>query len=398
MRVVPSLPMAPNWTYNNSWTKVQKKSKPKGKGKGKGKYQTWKKPTTWKWPQPKGPKGPQQLPSSQGGMVAKSKGMARIGHTPIIWKVACADAPTRATQDYSRIMSSYKALAPTFPDNFSDDTVFLYMPDFAASQLVCINALNLPVVKPADVFRNTGDANWFNATQAPNLFATIPAYERVAQLSASLTISTRYPGSSGQLNIRRITDADCHSTMATLALSLKSDLASTYHLPLVGNQRWNMHCGVHSSHFYGELHRTTNDTWDFANSTALGGLLFSFTNTLTGVSIAQPGISVLTGSQWTQELTPSTAYTKDNAPERSVTSAKNLHSHQARMAPFETKHEHPEKASLGVMNSLQHGFESATKTVSDVAGAAEGGLGLISAGINAASVVNRGIALATAAL
>jgi hypothetical protein len=391
--------MAPYWSQKTNKKKApMPRPKPKAKGRGKGR----------KPPPPPQLQRQPSLGNSQGQKIlAQSLNQGRrIGQVPILWKVACADAPTRATQDYNRFLGSWIKETPdptvnpepVLPGQYTDECIYLYMPDYAAHQLLCVNTSPNPATSLGALPRAYVDLNHVVIEQSPNLFASSPTFERLALTAASLTISTKYPSSSGQLNIRRYTVKDSTITPKELANSLRSDTVSTYHLPLTGNQRWNMHCGVHDQQLYGTLGRVANATWGYGSLTTLGGLIFSFTNTLTGPSIAQPGIAILAGAQWTQELTATTAHTKDNAPERSTVSAKDLHSHQARLGPFESTVKHPEKASIGVMNSLQHGFEVASSNIEGASGVINAGLGLFEKSVSASAVMSRGIGLATAVL
>lgn len=396
--VVPSFQMAPNWSRDyDTWSKKEKanfraygtRHQPKAKAKatrrgGKGMGKAPPKPPPLQRTIGYQPK----LQASQGTTIGRQRSMK----APIIWKIACADAPTRSTQDYNRFLSSYLPMASTavLPDNFKEDTVFVYNPAYAANQLACWDTTVSGAIALQSILRTEDTVSFKPIGTDPQLYGNIPKTSRVAQLSAALTLCTKFPGSSGMLNIRRLTQQDAALNGADLAASLKSDTISTYHLPLTGNQRWNMHCGVHSMTAYGNLMDYTQAplNYGYTEYESLGGLIFSFTNVLTGPAIAQPGISVLAGSNWTQELAVENAYTKDAAPERSVVDAKNLHSHQARMGPFETNTKHNSKATVGVLNSLAHGIDSMTKSAERGGEAVAAGYGVITAGLNSARVVN----------
>jgi hypothetical protein len=292
------------------------------------------------------------------------------------------------------------ATTAVFPANFKEDTVWVYNPDYARNQLACWDTTVSGAIDLENVLRTEDTVSFKPILTDPLLYGNIPREARVAQLSAALTLCTKFPGSSGMLNIRRMTQLDTTLTGTQLAASLLGDTISTYHLPLSGNQRWNMHCGVHMMQNYGSLKAQADApaNWGYDSDSVLGGLIFSITNVLTGPAIAQPGISVLCGSQWTQELTITQAYTKDGAPERSVVDAKNLHSHQARLAPFETNVKHNSKATVAVMNSLAHGIDSAADTVKRGGEVAVAGFGVIKAGLNATKVVDAAIESAMVAI
>jgi hypothetical protein len=393
--------MAPNWSRDyNMWSKKEKagfrsygtragpKAKAKAAGKGQGKGRAPPRPPPLRRSIGNAPR----LQASQGTTIGRQRGMK----APIIWKIACADAPTRSTQDYNRFLSSFVTTGTTavFPGNFKEDTIWVYNPDYAPNQLACWDTSSVIGGTSLDTILRTYDTVSFKPLLCdPLLFGNIPREARVAQLSAALTMCTKFPGSSGMLNIRRMTQLDTTLTGVQLAASLIGDTISTYHLPLTGNQRWNMHCGVHKMENYGILKAVTDSppNWGYDSTSVLGGLIFSVTNVLTGPAIAQPGVSVLCGSQWTQELTITQAYTKDSAPERSVVDAKNLHAHQSRLAPFETNTKHNSKATVAVLNSLAHGVDSMAEKVKQGGEIAIAGYGIIKAGINATKVVDAAI-------
>jgi hypothetical protein len=285
------------------------------------------------------------------------------------------------------------ASTAVFPGNFKEDTLFVYNPDYARNQLACWDTTVSGGISLGSILRTEDTASFKPILADPLLYGNISKEARVAQLSAAMTICTKFPGSSGMLNIRRMTQLDSTLSGAALAASLIGDTISTYHIPLTGNQRWNMHCGVHMMENYGRLKAYVDAPIDYGYDpySVLSGLIFSITNVLTGPAIAQPGISVLAGSQFTQELTIQQAYTKDGAPERSVVDAKNLHSHQARLAPFETNTKHNSKATIGVLNSLAHGIDSVTKNAERTGEAIAAGYGVIRAGLNAQRVVEGAI-------
>lgn len=339
-------------------------------------------------------------PSHGAAIKLQGRELGKIRIPPPIWKLACADAPTRSTSDYSRMSVAYKentaASASTLPDNFSDVTLFMYMPGFAPHQFIALNTSTpLGSISPAQKDRDVPNSDYqYQPIAMPNLFMSTPQQERSCITSAALTLATKFPGSSGQLNIRRITSADNNTTFAALAVSLKEDMVSTYHLPLTGNQRWNMHCGIHNSPSYGEFNREAVNNYFFGSKTAVGGLIFSVTNVLTGAAIASPGLQICAGAQWTQELSTTTAHTKDQAPIRTVGAAKDLHSHQAQTGPFDTNPAHPEKASVGILNALHHGVDNMRRGMEEAGALGESALGLVAATTNSASVMQRGMALA----
>jgi len=393
--------MAPNWSNDyNMWSKKEKagfrtygtKSQPKAKakaarGKGKGKGMAPPRPPPLQRTIGMQPK----LQASQGTTIGRQRSMK----APIIWKIACADAPTRSTTDYNRFLSSWKDIASTavFPGNFKENTVWIYNPDYCTNQLACWDTGASGGLALQSIVRTEDTLSFKPIPCDPQLYGNIAKAARVTQLSAALTLCTKFPGSSGMLNIRRLTQLDATLTGTALAASLESDTVSTYHLPLTGNQRWNMHCGVHNMMNYGNLKTYIEGplNYGYDQGSVLGGLVFSITNVLTGPAIAQPGISVLTSSQWTQELPVQEAYTKDGAPERSVVDAKNLHSHQARLGPFETPAKHNSKATVGVLNSLAHGIDSMSSTVKSSGEAVAAGYGVIRAGLNASKIVEGAI-------
>lgn len=340
----------------------------------------------------------QSLGPSQGQKVTTSRIGARMGVPPIMWKLACADAPTRSTQDYSKfVMSFLPSGAPDLQLNqFGEETLFVYLPDFAEHQLCAFNGA-IPAVLDSDLRSQTPSAGYVAATASPNLYSITPINERLAITSAAMTLCTRYGASTGVLNIRRITLKDTRTSIAALIASLTDDVLTTYHVNLTGNQRWNMHCGIHDSVAYGELHRNAVTNWTFGPSSSVGGLIWSFTNTLTGDALAKPGFTILAGAQWTQELSANSAHTKDNAPERSVVAAKEIHSHQARQPPFSSATSHPDKGSIGVMNSMGHGLANISAHVAEGTNVMEAGLGLISNVVDASAVMSRAIAMGVAA-
>jgi hypothetical protein len=341
----------------------------------------------------------QSLGPSQGQKVTTSRIGARMGIPPITWKLACADAPTRSTQDYSKFVMNF-VQSPQIPNlqlnQFGEETIYVYLPDFAEHQLCAFNGANAALLE-ADLRGQAPGPSYVAASASPNLFSITPANERLAITSAALTLCTRYGASTGVLNIRRITLKDTRTSLSDLITSLTDDVLTTYHLNLTGNQRWNMHCGIHDSVAYGELHRDAVPNWSFGPSSSVGGLIWSFTNTLTGAALATPGFTILAGAQWTQELSANSAHTKDNAPERSVVTAKEIHSHQARQPPFSSPPSHPDKGSIGVMNSMGHGLANISAHVAEGTNVMEAGLGLISNVVDATAVMSRAIALGVAA-
>lgn len=258
------------------------------------------------------------------------------------YKIAASDAPSRV--DHCETLRTFtyqeRPSGTQFPppgsdsslltvdvgsDKFDNDTLFIWLPQFAPQNLM---VLDVPLNAYTELkdFSNEGSVteHILRVPTVPDMarFTDSNANSRCMCINAVCVLNTEFGNCNGMIKYKRYTEADSHRSAHGMLAELRQGTAGVYRQSLSQSDTIVMHAGVQNKNHLSQYSSHMSNHWgysegypdDEAGLAPLSGWVFTFTSINASALMPKPVMHFASLVKVQRELTIDEAYLKDSSP------------------------------------------------------------------------------------
>jgi hypothetical protein len=211
-------------------------------------------------------------------------------------------------------------------EEFGGQTLFLFLPQYAQSQLMVIHTPGWTVPMQDFSIATSSADNLARLSTTPQMstFNNTSQHARCMVINGSLVVQTEFGLCNGIMRWKRYTLRDSHRTPSELLDELKAGVQGVFRKTLSGSDTIVMHAGVQNRNHLSQYTETLSNHWgyhpnedsDVADKglSPLSGWIFAVTNVSATSFMPAPTIHLGIQVRVQRELTLDNAYLTDTSP------------------------------------------------------------------------------------